>query len=80
MKTREFVKAAENLKIDQEKRYQRKVKRIQEEKQTTLRDFKKPKGWSLKKGRQVELICKLTPTQHENEHPKRGPHATRIAG
>lgn len=49
MKTREFVKAAENLKIEQEKRYQRKVKRIQEEKQTALRDFKKPKGWGLRK-------------------------------
>lgn len=49
MKNREFIKAAENLKIDQEKRYQKKVKRIQEEKQTMLVDFKKPKGWSLRK-------------------------------
>lgn len=49
MKTREFIKATENLKIDQEKRYQKKVKRIQEEKQTMLVDFKKPKGWSIRK-------------------------------
>lgn len=49
MKNREFIKAAENLKIDQEKRYQKKVKRIQEEKQTMLVDFKKPKGWSQRK-------------------------------
>jgi hypothetical protein len=31
MKTREYIKADENLKIEQEKRYQRKDKRLQVE-------------------------------------------------
>jgi hypothetical protein len=49
MKNREYIKAEENFKIDQEKRYQRKDKRLQVEQQTLLRDAKKPKGFSGKK-------------------------------
>ncbi len=42
MKTREFVKAEENLKIESEKRFQRKMKRPQVEKLTLLKETKKP--------------------------------------
>ncbi len=42
MKTREFVKAEENLKIESEKRFQRKMKRPQVEKLTLLKEKKKP--------------------------------------
>lgn len=44
MKTREYIKAEENLKIEQEKRYQRKDKRLQVEQLTLLKDEKKQKG------------------------------------
>ena len=46
MKTREFIKADENLKIESEKRYQRplqKMRRPQVEKLTLLKEEKKPK-------------------------------------
>lgn len=43
MKSREYIKAEENLKIDQEKRYQRKDKRAQVEGLTTIRKDKKVK-------------------------------------
>lgn len=48
MKTREEIKAAENLKIDKDKLYQRKDKRAQVENLTLLKETKKPKG-SFKK-------------------------------
>lgn len=44
MKTREFIKAEENLKIDQEKRYQRKDKRAQVEGLTTIKKDKEAKA------------------------------------
>ncbi len=44
MKTREYIKAEENLKIEQEKRYQRRDKRLQVEQLTLLKDEKKEKG------------------------------------
>lgn len=44
MKSREYIKAEENLKIEQEKRYQRKDKRLQVEQLTLLKDEKKEKG------------------------------------
>lgn len=44
MKTREYIKAEENLKIDQEKRYQRKDKRAQVEGLTTIKKDKKAKS------------------------------------
>jgi hypothetical protein len=43
MKSREYIKAEENLKIDQEKRYQRKDKRAQVEGLTTIKKDKKAK-------------------------------------
>jgi len=43
MKTREYIKAEENFKIDQEKRYQRKNKRAQVEGLTTIKKDKKAK-------------------------------------
>ena len=43
MKTREYIKAEENLKRDSEKRYQIKVKRAQEENLTQLKEKKKKK-------------------------------------
>lgn len=43
MKTREYIQAEENLKRDQEKRYQRKDKRAQVEQLTQLKDEKKAK-------------------------------------
>jgi hypothetical protein len=46
MKTREFIKADENLKIESEKRYQKplqKMRRPQVEKLTLLKEEKKPK-------------------------------------
>jgi hypothetical protein len=49
MKTREYIKADENLKIDLEKRYQRKDKRLQVEQLTLHKENKKPKGSSGKK-------------------------------
>lgn len=49
MKTREYIRAAENLKIDLEKRYQRKDKRLQVEQLTLHKEIKKPKGSSGKK-------------------------------
>jgi hypothetical protein len=49
MKTREYVKAEENFKIDLEKRYQRKDKRLQVEQLTLHKETKKPKGSSGKK-------------------------------
>lgn len=49
MKTREEIKAAENLKIDKEKRYQRKDKRAQVENLTQLKETKKPKASERKK-------------------------------
>lgn len=48
MKTREYIKAEENLKIEQEKRYQKKDKRAQVEKLTLLKETKKPKQNSAK--------------------------------
>lgn len=44
MKNREYIKAEENLKIEEEKRFQRKNKRAQVEKLTLLKEEKKPKG------------------------------------
>lgn len=44
MKSREYIKAEENLKIDQEKRYQRKDKRAQVEGLTTIKKDKKAKA------------------------------------
>ncbi len=44
MKSREYIKAEENLKIDQEKRYQRKDKRAQVEGLTTIKKDKKVKA------------------------------------
>jgi hypothetical protein len=49
MKSREYIKAEENLKIEQEKRYQRKDKRLQVEQLTLHREEKKPKGGKGKK-------------------------------
>jgi hypothetical protein len=49
MKTREYIKAEENFKIDQEKRYQRKDKRLQVEQLTLHKEVKKLKGASGKK-------------------------------
>jgi hypothetical protein len=49
MKNREYVKAQENFKIDLEKRYQRKDKRLQVEQLTLHKEIKKPKGASGKK-------------------------------
>ena len=43
MKTREYIKAEENLKRDSEKRYQIKVKWAQEENLTQLKEKKKKK-------------------------------------
>ncbi len=43
MKNREYIKAEEFLKRDEQKAYQRKVKRAQEENLTQLREKKKPK-------------------------------------
>jgi len=43
MKSREYIKAEENLKIDQEKRYQRKDKRAQVEGLTTIKKDKEAK-------------------------------------
>lgn len=44
MKSKEYIKAEENFKIVQEKRFQRKDKRQQVEQLTLLKDEKKPKG------------------------------------
>jgi hypothetical protein len=44
MKNREYIKAEENLKIEKEKRFQRKDKRLQVEQQTLLKETKKAKG------------------------------------
>lgn len=41
MKNREYIKAEENLKREEQKLYQRKVKRPQEEYLTTLKESKK---------------------------------------
>ncbi|MEY4929958.1 MAG: hypothetical protein RI909_682 [Bacteroidota bacterium] len=49
MKSREYIKAEENFKIDQEKRYQRKNKRAQVEGLTTIKESKKEKGGKVKK-------------------------------
>lgn len=49
MKSREYIKAEENLKIEKEKRYQRKHKRLQVEQLTLLKETKKPKGGKEKK-------------------------------
>jgi hypothetical protein len=49
MKTREEIKAAENLKIDKDKLYQRKDKRAQVENLTLLKETKKPKSSTAKK-------------------------------
>jgi hypothetical protein len=49
MKTREYIKAEENFKIDSEKRYQRKDKRLQVEQLTLHKETKKPKGSSGKR-------------------------------
>lgn len=43
MKSREYIKAEENFKIEQEKRFQRKDRRPQVEKLTLLKETKKPK-------------------------------------
>ncbi len=48
MKTREEIKALENLKIVSEKRYQRKDKRAQVEGLTTIKETKKPKATAKK--------------------------------
>jgi hypothetical protein len=49
MKTKAFIKAEENFKIEEEKRYQRKNKHAQVEQLTQLKEAKKPKGFSAKK-------------------------------
>jgi hypothetical protein len=49
MKSREYIKAEENLKIEQEKRYQRKDKRLQVEQLTLYKEEKKPKAGKEKK-------------------------------
>jgi hypothetical protein len=49
MKNPEYIKAEENFKIEQEKRFQRKDKRAQVEKLTLLKETKKPKGSFSKK-------------------------------
>lgn len=49
MKSREYIKAEENFKIVQEKRYQRKDKRAQVEGLTTIKEEKKPKAGKEKK-------------------------------
>lgn len=42
MKPREYIKSEENFLIDKEKRYQRKIRRPQEENLTKLKESKKP--------------------------------------
>ena len=49
MKSREYIKAEENLKIDKEKRYQHEDRRQQVEQLTLLKETKKPKGGKEKK-------------------------------
>lgn len=49
MKTREEIKAAENLKIEKDKLYQRKNKRQQVEQLTLLKETKKPKTSATRK-------------------------------
>jgi len=49
MKTKDFIKAAENFTIDEEKLFQRKDKKPQVEKLTQLKEIKKPKGFKAKK-------------------------------
>lgn len=49
MRTREEIKATENLKIDKDKLYQRKNKRQQVEQLTLLKESKKPKASATKK-------------------------------
>jgi len=49
MKTREEIKAAENLRIEKDKLYQRKDKRQQVEQLTLLKESKKPKASTTKK-------------------------------
>lgn len=48
MKNRVFIKAEENFKIEEEKRYQRKDKHPQVEELTKLKEKKKPKGFKAK--------------------------------
>jgi len=48
MKTKEFIKAEENFRIEEEKRYQRKHKRAQAEQLTQLKETKKEKGFKAK--------------------------------
>ena len=49
MKNREYIKAAENLRRDEEKAWQRKDKRAQVENLTLMREKKKPKTTGRKK-------------------------------
>jgi len=44
MKNKEYIKAAENFKREEQKLYQRKDKRAQVEKLTLMKEDKKPKG------------------------------------
>jgi hypothetical protein len=49
MKTREFIKADENFRIEEEKRFLHKDKKQQVEKLTLLKESKKAKGFHAKK-------------------------------
>ena len=49
MKNKDFIKAAENFAIDEEKLFQRKDKKPQVEQLTQLKESKKPKGFHAKK-------------------------------
>ncbi len=49
MKNKDFIKAAENFTIEEEKKFQRKDKKPQVEQLTQLKETKKPKGFHAKK-------------------------------
>lgn len=50
MKNREYIKAEQNFKREEQKLWQRKDKRAQVENLTTMKEVKKPKGKFRKKG------------------------------
>ena len=50
MKNKEYIKAAENFKREEQKLFQRKDKRAQVENLTTMKETKKPKGKFVKRG------------------------------
>lgn len=50
MKSREYIKAEENFKREEQKLYQRKDKRAQVENLTQMKEVKKAKGKFRKKG------------------------------